>query len=988
MNALNERPGLFRAMYLLLFLTALPLAVWAAEWPASHELRDLQRRSSASLPNPGMFSGWQILWSPALDAPVMGIGTPVAVGTVNTPQALLERVTDATGTHADFEAIRETTVRGLTRDYFREMREKLPVLGGRADIVRNARGEISRWSLRAHDRWPVVDTHLLDANTAAGALSAMLPSAAWALERDCSFAAWFPDGERRALRPVYWVRVAGKHVHERWEGIVDAVSGEVLLNWPGVKSDNVSGTVTGPFWQPYIQSPVQTAPHSFESVWVNGEEEDTTDVDGAFTHMVGDSAQLYVPLAGSYVMVIVEGDTVRAIRRTEHAPYSPLNLAWAVGTDGATAAELNIYYHVLRIHGWYKSLDSTFSGMDAPIPAVANYSQIPDNAFWTGGALVFGRGANFRNFGMFSDIIYHEYTHGVTDGIYPENTLPYAGQSGALDEAFSDYFGGTINGDPYMGEYIGGSFNSWFRNLLEAHFFPDDWVGEVHDDSRFISESLWQIRTALGAELTDELAHFSRYALPDDFLGYFTAVIETDDDDGNLLNGTPHGLTIYNAFGDHGIGPGNDPEFAIRNRHAVADGSGGSTGDGDRYFEAGETIELTFDLANEAILYPPPASGIVVTVVPHSAALTAENGVITLTELAAGDSATLSPVLLHIAGDAADQWAAVVIGVTANDGAVTFTDTVEFMLGTPHLLIVEDDSTTTLEEFVTENLHTRNIIYDQAELSNSVALTDSLLPQPGVVIWLSGNARGAVLSATDQTLLAAYIAQGNRVVLSGQNIVDDLAGSAFLEDSLQVAVASDSLHVPLSIQTAGAPFQGDWYLLIGGSGAGNQTAVTSLQALGTSRVVAHYADSTGPVAAVECADGHALVLGFGIEAISGVGSSDPLTAMMTRIFAWADDVLSVTPRPGVPVFLPTVATLGAAYPNPFNSTTNLAYALPAVRGAELVVFDVLGRMVDQRRITAAKGTLHWGLDRASGVYFAQIRWNGGQTKPVKLLLVR
>ncbi|UFS72588.1 M4 family metallopeptidase [Geomonas sp. RF6] len=66
-----------------------------------------------------------------------------------------------------------------------------------------------------------------------------------------------------------------------------------------------------------------------------------------------------------------------------------------------------------------------------------------NNAFWDGSQMIYGDGDN-QIFGRFTkciDVIGHELTHGVTQ--YEAN-LTYSGQSGALNESFSDVFGSLV----------------------------------------------------------------------------------------------------------------------------------------------------------------------------------------------------------------------------------------------------------------------------------------------------------------------------------------------------------------------------------------------------------------------------------------------------------------------------------------------------------------------------------------------------------------
>jgi Zn-dependent metalloprotease len=64
------------------------------------------------------------------------------------------------------------------------------------------------------------------------------------------------------------------------------------------------------------------------------------------------------------------------------------------------------------------------------------------NAFWTGTYMAFGDGDGTQYFPLTSaEIVGHEYTHGVTEF---SAGLIYAGESGALNESFSDIVGNTV----------------------------------------------------------------------------------------------------------------------------------------------------------------------------------------------------------------------------------------------------------------------------------------------------------------------------------------------------------------------------------------------------------------------------------------------------------------------------------------------------------------------------------------------------------------
>ena len=88
--------------------------------------------------------------------------------------------------------------------------------------------------------------------------------------------------------------------------------------------------------------------------------------------------------------------------------------------------------------------------------------------------------------------------------------------------------------------------------------------------------------------------------------------------------------------------------------------------------------------------------------------------------------------------------------------------------------------------------------------------------------------------------------------------------------------------------------------------------------------------------------------------------------------------------------LPQELTL-SAYPNPFNSTTEIRYAVPRTSHVSLKVFDVTGREVAvlmDEVVTVGEGRVTWRAEGvASGLYF--VRLSAGETSATrKVLLVR
>ena len=121
-------------------------------------------------------------------------------------------------------------------------------------------------------------------------------------------------------------------------------------------------------------------------------------------------------------------------------------------------AAISAHVHATKVYNFFKSVllrdGIDDKGMD--LVSVVNCTYSADepppawhNAVWYDNKMWYGQdpsGGGLRSFSRFLDVIAHELTHGVTEHT---SNLVYRGQSGALNESFSDIFGIIIaNWDP------------------------------------------------------------------------------------------------------------------------------------------------------------------------------------------------------------------------------------------------------------------------------------------------------------------------------------------------------------------------------------------------------------------------------------------------------------------------------------------------------------------------------------------------------------
>jgi Zn-dependent metalloprotease len=197
---------------------------------------------------------------------------------------------------------------------------------------------------------------------------------------------------------------------------------------------------------------------------------------------------------------------------------------------------------------------------------------------------------SYRSFALDGTIIRHEYTHSVVNRIYP---IINFGEFGALSEAFADFFsmssvwkdGVSYNSSTItvLGNFIGAGEAS-ARDLSGARTpgamtMPDNWDGEVHDDSRILSQALYDLHfnnsndvsggnTALGTFTAgpwagqykaDVLVFAALFYFPDNFSNLYDAMVDACRQIDNKWSGACGQAVavpkITAAFSAHGIGP-------------------------------------------------------------------------------------------------------------------------------------------------------------------------------------------------------------------------------------------------------------------------------------------------------------------------------------------------------------------------------------------------------------------------------------------------
>ena len=198
----------------------------------------------------------------------------------------------------------------------------------------------------------------------------------------------------------------------------------------------------------------------------------------------------------------------------------------------------------------------------------ANFATPPDGQRPRMQQFLFTSPAPDRDSSVDSDVVFHEYGHGISNRLIGNGSGLGGTQSGAMGEGWSDYWACTLNNDGVMGEYV--TLNTT-RGIRRAAYtvpsatvhdsYADVCAGgcEVHNDGEVWAATLWDLRTQLGASITDNIVLNGMKFTPSSpsFLNARDGILQADQN----LNGGANRCAIWAVFARHGMGVsavGND----------------------------------------------------------------------------------------------------------------------------------------------------------------------------------------------------------------------------------------------------------------------------------------------------------------------------------------------------------------------------------------------------------------------------------------------
>jgi Zn-dependent metalloprotease len=280
------------------------------------------------------------------------------------------------------------------------------------------------------------------------------------------------------------------------------------------------------------------------------------------------------------------GDANSAVPQTAYSTATLSNLnagtnklvgRWAriVNPNGASSAsgsflyyrennyfeQVNAYYAVDRAQTYFRSIG--FNDANAESQDIKTDAFSDDNSFYTrfNDRISFGTGG--VDDAEDQEVVWHEYGHAVQDDQIPG--FGETEEAGAMGEGWGDYLAFTMSqgnspnspttplaciADWDAVSYTSGSPHC-LRRVDGNKTYPDDLVGEVHDDGEIWSRALYDINRSLGRDRANRVILQGQFSwAPDEgFVDGATAI----KDAANNLYGPPAANQVQAAFHARGI---------------------------------------------------------------------------------------------------------------------------------------------------------------------------------------------------------------------------------------------------------------------------------------------------------------------------------------------------------------------------------------------------------------------------------------------------
>ncbi|HET6324157.1 MAG TPA: hypothetical protein VFG04_05615 [Planctomycetaceae bacterium] len=292
------------------------------------------------------------------------------------------------------------------------------------------------------------------------------------------------------------------------------------------------------------------------------------------------SVQINGTLRGPFCVISDQSATpiVNAAGSGNQSADINLNLA---ATQTAQLAQTSAFYWINVAHD-FASAYLLPSHLHA-IPTRVNINQ-SCNAFFSSAdvSINFFHGGNGCQNTAYSDVVVHEYGHGIDHsfgGIHPGADGEVGGS--AYSEGFGDALAALVTRQPLVGRDFQGAGTS-LRDARTVVTYPQPAGTDAHLYGQVYSGFVWEFVQELRKCDSDDSAFETAKAIvlasafldPSNIRDAIRLAFVVDDDDNDLTNGTPHFKQLAHAADSRKIPRPADPSTSAQPRYVYRGGNG------------------------------------------------------------------------------------------------------------------------------------------------------------------------------------------------------------------------------------------------------------------------------------------------------------------------------------------------------------------------------------------------------------------------------
>jgi hypothetical protein len=377
---------------------------------------------------------------------------------------------------------------------------------------------------------------------------------------------WAGTAEAPAPPRAAWeLRVDGGE-RGTWRALIDAGDGSILLLESEVVHGSVAGGVAGMATADLgadLCGPEAAA--ALPYAWVGGGGAETfADAEGNYVLDLPGGAPLLLQsrLRGPFFRVFNQAGADAVVSQLVTPPAQASFVHNGANLYEWERAQVNAYLHANRVRDFVLAMHPEYPVIPAESDFPVNVNLNDNcNAFYTTGTPsinFFTSGEDCPNT-AFDTIVYHEYGHHLVK-------VGGSGQ-GAYGEGMSDAVAVLVTDQPIVGRGWRSDCDLWLRSAdndcqYSSATCTENCGAQAHACGRLISGCVWSLRNELaavepatyratlaGLVLNSILLHTGSSIDPSITIDLLTL----DDDNGSILDGTPHYQQVAAAFGAHGM---------------------------------------------------------------------------------------------------------------------------------------------------------------------------------------------------------------------------------------------------------------------------------------------------------------------------------------------------------------------------------------------------------------------------------------------------